>query len=84
MTTNPKFRPNQMVKILHGWAKDIPPRPVLDVAWDDDWGCYTYSFPAALIRIEEYMLAAIGEPDQSPKDWLAARNGGERGNRGQE
>jgi len=69
----PKYRPNQVVRILHDWAKDIPPRPIEDVAWDECWNCYTYSFPLAMIRIEEFELEATGDPDITPQDWIEAR-----------
>ena len=69
----PKYRPNQVVRILHDWAKDIPPRPVADVAWDECWNCFTYAFPLALIRIEEYELEATDQPDMTPDEWIAQR-----------
>ena len=66
-----KYRPNQVLKCLHTWAADHPPRPVEDVAWDEHWQCYTYSFPLSLIRIEEDMLAHDDEvPDITPEDWI--------------
>ena len=65
-----KYRPNQMLRCLHTWAKDHPARPVEDVAWDECWNCYTYSFPFSLIRIEEYELEPTGEPDITPEAWV--------------
>ena len=71
--SEPKYRPNQVVRILHDWAKDIPPRPIEDVAWDECWNCYTYAFPWALIRIEEHELEATDQPDMTPDEWAAQR-----------
>lgn len=71
--SEPKYRPNQVVRILHDWAKDIPPRPVEDVAWDECWNCFTYAFPLSLIRIEEYELEATDQPDMTPDEWIAQR-----------
>lgn len=69
---NPKYRPNQVLRCLHEWAADHPPRPVEDVQWDECWNCYTYSFPLSLIRIEEYELEPSGDPDITPQAWLEA------------
>jgi len=66
----PKFHPNQVVRILHSWAEDMPPRPIANVAWDEPWNCYTYAFPWALIRIEENMIEATGDPDMTTEDWI--------------
>ena len=71
--SEPKYRPNQVVRILHDWAKDIPPRPVENVMWDECWNCYTYAFPWALIRIEEHELEATDQPDMTPDEWAAQR-----------
>lgn len=65
----PLYRVGQVVRILHSWAKDFPPRPVLDVMWDGPWGCYTYAFPRSLIRIKEHMLASTDQPDMDPGLW---------------
>ena len=70
MNEPPKYRPNQVLRCLHTWAKDHPPRPVEGVAWDGCWGCYTYSFPLAMIRIEEYALEPSGDSDITPEDWI--------------
>ena len=66
-----KYRPNQMVKCLHDWAKDHPARPVEDVAWDECWNCYTYSLPLSLIRIEEHELEPSGDSDITPDAWIS-------------
>ena len=66
----PKFRRCQMVKILHDWAQNIPPRPIENSMWDEEWNCYTYAFPLALIRIEEHELEAVDIPDIDPEEWL--------------
>ena len=65
-----KYRPNQVVRILHTWAKDILPRPIENVDWDEPWNCYTYAFPCALIRIEEHELEPTGDPDITPEEWV--------------
>jgi len=39
--SDPKYHINQMLKIKHSWAKDIPPRPVDSIVWDPAWNCYT-------------------------------------------
>lgn len=65
-----KYRPNQVLRCLHSWAKDHPPRPVEDVVWDECWSCYTYSFPLSLIRIEEHELEPTSDPDMTPADWV--------------
>lgn len=67
----PKYHPNQVLRCLHTWATDHPPRPVEDVMWDECWGCYTYSFPLSLIRIEEHKLVPSGDPDLTPEEWIA-------------
>ena len=69
----PKYRPNQVVRITLDWAKDIPPRPIENVSWDDCWHCYTYAFPLALIRIEEHDLEATDMPDMAPEAWIEQR-----------
>lgn len=62
----PKYRVGQMLKAEHSWARDIPPRPVLDIMFDKSWNCYTYSFPRSLIRLEEYHLNPVDLPDMTP------------------
>lgn len=65
----PKYRVGQMLKAEHSWARDIPPRPVLDIMFDKSWNCYTYSFPRSLIRLEEYHLNPVDLPDMTPDEW---------------
>lgn len=67
----PKYHPNQMLRCLHDWAIGHPPRPVANVVWDDCWNCYTYSFPFSWILIAEDGLEPSGDPDMTPKDWIA-------------
>ena len=69
----PKYHVNQVVKIMHDWAKDIPARPVKNVSWDAGWNCYTYAFPLAMIRIEEHQLELTDLPDCTPEDWINAQ-----------
>ena len=64
-----------MLRILHAWAVDIPPRPVMDVAWDESWQCYTYNFPLSAIRIEEHWLKPTGDLDMTPEEWVENRRG---------
>ena len=67
--SEPLYRPNQVLRNLHSWASENPARPVLDVLWDEPWGCYTYSFPFSAIRIEEEMLEPTGDPDITAREW---------------
>ncbi|GIW90898.1 MAG: hypothetical protein KatS3mg109_1330 [Pirellulaceae bacterium] len=69
-TRPPLYHRGQILRILHGWARDVPPRPVVDVQWDACWRCWTYSFPLSVIRIEEYALEPVGLPDIDPDVWL--------------
>ena len=71
MSNQPKYRPNQVVKILHHWAQAIPPRPVENVSWDECLNCYTYALPLiALLRIEEHQLEETDKPDITPEAWI--------------
>lgn len=61
MDKKPRYSPGQSVKILHDWAKDIPPKVIENVIWDEHWNCYTYALIGGLIRIEEHELALAME-----------------------
>ena len=69
----PRYHTNQVLRITHSWARDLPLRPVLDVMWDDEWQTYTYSFPCALIQIEEEWLEPTDLPDMTPLAWAESR-----------
>lgn len=57
----PRYSKGQHVRILHDWAKDLPPQIIDNAVWDDHWNCYTYALVGASIRIEEHELAQVPE-----------------------
>ena len=60
----PRFQPGQHVRILHDWAKDLPPQIIDNAEWDEPWNCYTYALVGAAIRIEEHELTPV--PEKTP------------------
>lgn len=60
----PRYSKGQHVRILHDWAKDLPPQIIDNAEWDEPWNCYTYALVGAAIRIEEHELTPV--PEKTP------------------